>query len=467
MSKIENQNNISQEFLEIMKSKHILKVGVGIRDDLEKLLMDFNIKYDTFLDLRSISRKKAQSSSLEFLCKHYFGQNSKIQKSKSVQMSNWELYRLSDPQIRYAAYDALAAVEIYNKMKHEGYIDFNNVHDEKWLYTDLLNEIYNPEMNTTTATTTAATTINNKPTNRTSSNTLNNTITSTTAISTTTYDDNKNINNNNAMPTTNDTTSATTNTNTLITTTNTTDPNLNLADERYYPLCRKEIKRLINHANESTFKIESLYKNFYEIDIKWFHGVTHPNFKINDDAFWRQSLKRYLSRFYEFKVSYYTIPQIKALIKHYRNNEREYNITKDFFTINDYKQNFTVLNKYIENIENQTKLDNIKNKGSISSSNNNCSSSNNNSSNSSKNDVTVIVAVNEISISISQATTKTKAAESDCKRLLKDLIDYQQTIPIEMYLKSITNNDNSSVPIASYLKNLNESFLNYILKHDS
>ncbi|WP_373397328.1 hypothetical protein V8V91_22610 [Algoriphagus halophilus] len=47
----------------------------------------------------------------------------KIRISKAEQVSNWEAEELTEKQKRYAATDAWACLEIFEKLKKEGYLD--------------------------------------------------------------------------------------------------------------------------------------------------------------------------------------------------------------------------------------------------------------------------------------------------------------------------------------------------------
>jgi ribonuclease D len=47
----------------------------------------------------------------------------KIRISKAEQVSNWEADKLTERQLRYAATDAWACLEIFQKLKAEGFLD--------------------------------------------------------------------------------------------------------------------------------------------------------------------------------------------------------------------------------------------------------------------------------------------------------------------------------------------------------
>jgi ribonuclease D len=47
----------------------------------------------------------------------------KIRISKTEQVSNWEAEKLTEKQLRYAATDAWACLEIFQVLREEGYLD--------------------------------------------------------------------------------------------------------------------------------------------------------------------------------------------------------------------------------------------------------------------------------------------------------------------------------------------------------
>lgn len=257
-SEISLVSMLPQEFIDLMKSKSIIKVGVGIANDLEKLKTDYNIEYDTFLDLGSVTKSKLNLSrcGLESLSHYYFGVDNcaRLKKTKTTQISNWEMYNLTDKQLSYAAYDALAAVEIYNKMKNEfGLIDFKNfLNNNEWLYSSFIPEIYKQH-----------------PNNRTKSITSFN-----HQIIVVDVDDPR-------LSVSADVTTSATPSNVLF---------LSILD--CAPLSRKKMQKLLNeHAKESTYKLDMFYRNLFDLDRQWYAGVAdNKNVTIKHKSFWRYCL---------------------------------------------------------------------------------------------------------------------------------------------------------------------------------
>ncbi len=97
----------------LFEDEQILKIGIGILDDLRALNKMNEFKPASFVDLNdycqelgyvSIGAKKLSALVLGFRI------------SKKQQTSNWENNVLTDAQIRYAATDAWICLEIYNKL---------------------------------------------------------------------------------------------------------------------------------------------------------------------------------------------------------------------------------------------------------------------------------------------------------------------------------------------------------------
>ena len=97
----------------LFEDEGIMKIGIGILDDLRALNKMNSFDPSSFLDLNdyckelgyvSIGAKKLSALVLGFRI------------SKKQQTSNWENNILTDAQIRYAATDAWICLEIYNKL---------------------------------------------------------------------------------------------------------------------------------------------------------------------------------------------------------------------------------------------------------------------------------------------------------------------------------------------------------------
>jgi len=101
------------ELANLLEDENILKVGVGIRDDLiglQKITM-FNPK--GFIDIAEKTRiSRTEILSLRSLCGMYLNQRL----SKGSKVTNWESKNLTESQARYAANDAFVGLLIFEKM---------------------------------------------------------------------------------------------------------------------------------------------------------------------------------------------------------------------------------------------------------------------------------------------------------------------------------------------------------------
>ena len=98
-----------QEFL----MSDTLKIGLSLKDDFTMLRRrkDVNAEEGNWIELQDyVGRFGIEDRSLQKIFANLFGQ--KI--SKSQRLSNWEAETLSEGQMKYAATDAWACVEIYN-----------------------------------------------------------------------------------------------------------------------------------------------------------------------------------------------------------------------------------------------------------------------------------------------------------------------------------------------------------------
>ena len=103
------------EVAAMMANEDILKIGVGIKDDLRglKRLRPFNPA--SFIDLQDyVQYFGIENYSLRKLSAIVL--NMRI--SKRQQLSNWESAELKEGQIRYAATDAWAPLKIYQSLKN-------------------------------------------------------------------------------------------------------------------------------------------------------------------------------------------------------------------------------------------------------------------------------------------------------------------------------------------------------------
>ena len=104
----------------LLEKENVLKVGAAVLDDLKALKKLSDSFYpQSFFDLNDELKKVGfHNVGVRNLC----GMVLKIRISKAEQVSNWEADKLTEKQLRYAATDAWACVEIFQHLKAEGYL---------------------------------------------------------------------------------------------------------------------------------------------------------------------------------------------------------------------------------------------------------------------------------------------------------------------------------------------------------
>lgn len=108
-----NKIGLPSEILQLMSSKIIIKVGLGLKDDLQKLKQTAHFNANGFIDLQEIVENYGiNDKSLKKVSAIVLGH--KI--SKNQQLSNWESKELTEAQQLYAATDAWICLKIYQKL---------------------------------------------------------------------------------------------------------------------------------------------------------------------------------------------------------------------------------------------------------------------------------------------------------------------------------------------------------------
>jgi ribonuclease D len=105
----------------LLEKENVLKIGAAVHDDLKALKKLTDSFYpQSFFDLNDELKKVGfHNVGVRNLC----GMVLKIHISKAEQVSNWEADKLTERQLRYAATDAWACLEIFQKLKAEGFLD--------------------------------------------------------------------------------------------------------------------------------------------------------------------------------------------------------------------------------------------------------------------------------------------------------------------------------------------------------
>lgn len=104
---------VTDEIVSFLENDKILKVGVGVRDDLKALQVLKKFTAAGFVELADMARNAGlEVESVKKLTALLL--NFRI--SKSAQTSNWEADRLDNKQVSYAATDAWVCLNIYRKL---------------------------------------------------------------------------------------------------------------------------------------------------------------------------------------------------------------------------------------------------------------------------------------------------------------------------------------------------------------
>lgn len=104
---------------DLLSDEKILKVGVAIHEDANKLFTDYCLSVNGFIDLRYLATDfneiEGKSLSLKSLGLELLGIS--LNKSRFLRCSDWEAPILSPEQIKYAADDAAIAAKIFSFIK--------------------------------------------------------------------------------------------------------------------------------------------------------------------------------------------------------------------------------------------------------------------------------------------------------------------------------------------------------------
>lgn len=110
-----NKVGLKEEIMSIFQSASIMKIGLAVGGDIDALNKLSKFKAMNMIDIQAMIKKIGlEVQSLQKIFAILLG--GKIAKPTKVQLSNWNAEVLTDKQKEYAATDAWACVEIYNKL---------------------------------------------------------------------------------------------------------------------------------------------------------------------------------------------------------------------------------------------------------------------------------------------------------------------------------------------------------------
>jgi hypothetical protein len=109
----------------VCKDKRVLKVGVGILDDVIKIYSKWRVKVASYLDLATLCRAQETETGVLFgpprtsllAFAQHFLEGCVNWKNKKTTCSNWEQWQLSSRQKTYASMDAFVGAAIFIKME--------------------------------------------------------------------------------------------------------------------------------------------------------------------------------------------------------------------------------------------------------------------------------------------------------------------------------------------------------------
>ncbi|MBE6295299.1 MAG: 3'-5' exonuclease domain-containing protein 2 [Bacteroidales bacterium] len=109
-----NRVGIPDSLISLLENQEITKIGLSLHDDYQALCRRREFKAGGFFDLQKhVGEFGIEEKSLQKIFAIVFGKRI----SKSQQLTNWENDVLTDKQKLYAATDAWACLEIYNRLE--------------------------------------------------------------------------------------------------------------------------------------------------------------------------------------------------------------------------------------------------------------------------------------------------------------------------------------------------------------
>ncbi|MFI3316480.1 MAG: 3'-5' exonuclease [Rikenellaceae bacterium] len=119
-----NKIPLDRAILSILERKDIIKLGADVLGDLRSLRQLRNFKENGFVDLQKIIEQYGiGEKSLRKMSALVLG----YRISKAQRLSNWEAVTFTPQQQQYAATDAWACIEIYNKLQKMQKIQKGNI----------------------------------------------------------------------------------------------------------------------------------------------------------------------------------------------------------------------------------------------------------------------------------------------------------------------------------------------------
>jgi ribonuclease D len=104
----------------IMESKHIAKIGFGLKEDIKRTTAKFGIHPRTIIDIDNTFKRLGHTDTIGIKTAIALLFGKRMTKSHKATTSNWSSELLSEKQLLYAANDAFAALAVFTELKKRG-----------------------------------------------------------------------------------------------------------------------------------------------------------------------------------------------------------------------------------------------------------------------------------------------------------------------------------------------------------
>ncbi|XP_057742266.1 3'-5' exonuclease-like [Arachis stenosperma] len=107
--------SVPQSLIDFLVNEGHTFLGVGVEEDVEKLLEDYNLNVKNFVDLRNLAENvlgesEMKRAGLKSLAERVLGLE--IEKPKRISRSRWDNAWLTAEQVQYACIDAFVSFEV-------------------------------------------------------------------------------------------------------------------------------------------------------------------------------------------------------------------------------------------------------------------------------------------------------------------------------------------------------------------
>ncbi|KRX97772.1 Exonuclease 3'-5' domain-containing protein 2 [Trichinella pseudospiralis] len=111
--RLSQMNTPTSSFVMLLENSKVMKVGLGIEQDVKRLYLDYGIVVRGKFDVRYLLDIEQRNISLRTLVKNCF--DNVLEKLSKVACSNWDAAELTEAQIQYASADAQYSLDCFLK----------------------------------------------------------------------------------------------------------------------------------------------------------------------------------------------------------------------------------------------------------------------------------------------------------------------------------------------------------------